>query len=78
MKCEYGTSIISFSGLKGHMKKKYHEEIKLHRCVYYVNELESINETKPVSQFFKSNPVIQPTIIVIHNILNWQAWRLIY
>ena len=54
--------------------KKIFEEINLTRGVYSVYELESINKIKPVSQFIKSNPVIEPKIIGRPNILNGKAW----
>ena len=73
MKCEYCTSIISFSWLKGHMKN-FHEEINLTRGVYSVYELESINKIKPVSQFIKSNAVFEPKIIGTPILLNGKAW----
>ena len=38
VKCEYCTSMLSFSGLKGHIKNS-HKEINLHRGVYSVNVL---------------------------------------
>ena len=43
VKCEYCFSIISFSGLKGHMKN-FHKQVDLFRGVYSVNDLEPINK----------------------------------
>ena len=56
VKCEYCTSLLSFSGLKGHIKNSY-KEINLLSGVYSVNVLESINKIKPVNEFIKSNPL---------------------
>ena len=56
VKCEYWTSLLSLSGLKGHIKNS-HKEINLPRGVYSVNVLESFSKIKPVNEFIKSNAI---------------------
>ena len=54
--CKYCSSIFSFSGIKGHIKKA-HKEIIFPRGVYSTKELESTNKMKPVNEFIKSNTI---------------------
>ena len=56
VRSEYFSSICSFSGLKGHIKKS-HKEIYLPRGVYSAKEKACFtDELKTVGEFIKSNP----------------------
>ena len=55
VKCEYCSSFINFSGLKGHIER-FHEDIVLPRGVYSIREPVSlINGIEPRSEFINSN-----------------------
>ena len=56
VRCEYCSSIYSFSGLKGRIKKS-HKELNLPRGVYSAEEKACFTDAiKTVGEFIKSNP----------------------